>query len=232
LRVPDLRRILLEHEIDFPSSAKKGSLVDIFNENLAGDNAARILKKRRQTMSSVSPAKRRSSPPTSLPRSPSRKHTAHEVVKQEEDEDLSSTPILRAGRRTPITETKRSQTGSTKRRLGEASTSQNLSSGDEAQGGSPTKRPGSSGRKRRRESVNVSKVFAAEESIEGSIIHNGKGIQNHTKEVAHRAVRGFSSMKSIVSASVLVVLSAGGIYVHDRSAIGYCDTKPQRMEFI
>jgi hypothetical protein len=45
LRVADLRRILLFHDIDFPSSAKKGQLVNLFLDNIP-QKAKGILQKK------------------------------------------------------------------------------------------------------------------------------------------------------------------------------------------
>lgn len=43
-KIPDIRSILLEHDIDYPSNATKNHLVDIFNEKIK-PNAAELLKK-------------------------------------------------------------------------------------------------------------------------------------------------------------------------------------------
>jgi len=53
LRVADLRRILLFHDVDFPSSAKKGQLVNLFLDNIT-PKAKGIL----QTKSRVRPSSR------------------------------------------------------------------------------------------------------------------------------------------------------------------------------
>ena len=45
LRVADLRRILLFHDVDFPSSAKKPQLVNLFLDNIT-PKAAGLLKKK------------------------------------------------------------------------------------------------------------------------------------------------------------------------------------------
>lgn len=45
LRVADLRRILLFHDVDFPSSAKKGQLVSLFLDNIT-PKAKSILQKK------------------------------------------------------------------------------------------------------------------------------------------------------------------------------------------
>jgi len=46
LRHADLRRILLFHDVDFPSSAKKAKLVDLFFHNIT-PNAETILRQKR-----------------------------------------------------------------------------------------------------------------------------------------------------------------------------------------
>jgi hypothetical protein len=52
LRVADLRRILLFHDIDFPSSAKKPQLVNLFLDNIPQLSAGVLKKKSRVRPSS------------------------------------------------------------------------------------------------------------------------------------------------------------------------------------
>jgi len=47
LRVADLRRILLFHDVEFPSSAKKGQLVNLFLDHIT-PKAESILRKQRK----------------------------------------------------------------------------------------------------------------------------------------------------------------------------------------
>jgi len=52
LRVPDLRRILLFHDVDFPSSAKKAQLVDLFLEHITPKAKGLLQKQNRVRPSS------------------------------------------------------------------------------------------------------------------------------------------------------------------------------------
>lgn len=52
LRVADLRRILLFHEVDFPSSAKKAQLVNLFLDNISPKAKGLLQKKSRVRPSS------------------------------------------------------------------------------------------------------------------------------------------------------------------------------------
>ena len=54
LKVADLRRILLQHDIDFPSSAKKSVLVDLFNQHLTGTRARKLLSAKKRVRPSNS----------------------------------------------------------------------------------------------------------------------------------------------------------------------------------
>jgi hypothetical protein len=47
LRVADLRRILLFHDIDFPSSSKKAQLINLFAEHITPNASALLRKKSR-----------------------------------------------------------------------------------------------------------------------------------------------------------------------------------------
>ena len=52
LRVADLRRILLFHDVDFPSSAKKGQLVNLFLDHITPKAKGILQKKSRVRPSS------------------------------------------------------------------------------------------------------------------------------------------------------------------------------------
>ena len=52
LRVADLRRILLFHDVDFPSSAKKGQLVSLFLDHITPKAKSILQKKSRVRPSS------------------------------------------------------------------------------------------------------------------------------------------------------------------------------------
>ncbi|KAK9476214.1 Man1-Src1p-C-terminal domain-containing protein [Lipomyces japonicus] len=54
-RVPDLRRVLVFHEVYFPSTAKKAALVDLFNDHIAS-NAAQLLQDMNGTSFEAVPA--------------------------------------------------------------------------------------------------------------------------------------------------------------------------------
>jgi len=51
LKVPELRNLLLEYDVDYPSAAKKGVLVDLFNEHIA-PRAQRITEQRSRVRAS------------------------------------------------------------------------------------------------------------------------------------------------------------------------------------
>ena len=51
LRVPDLRRILLFHDVDFPSSAKKDQLVNLFLDEITPIAETILEQKRRVRLS-------------------------------------------------------------------------------------------------------------------------------------------------------------------------------------
>ena len=52
LRVADLRRILLFHDVEFPSSAKKGQLVNLFLDHITPKAKSLLQKKNRVRPSS------------------------------------------------------------------------------------------------------------------------------------------------------------------------------------
>ena len=52
LRVPDLRRILIFHDVDFPSSARKAQLVSLFFDNITPKAKVILEQKRRVRPSS------------------------------------------------------------------------------------------------------------------------------------------------------------------------------------
>lgn len=88
LTMPKLRAILVSHEIQYPSSAKKADLVEIFNQELA--------PKGRRLLAARSRTKRTSKGITDVPSS------QESTINGDEDEDTELMPPLRVtSRRTP-----------------------------------------------------------------------------------------------------------------------------------
>lgn len=111
LRVADLRRIFVFHEVDYPSSAKKADLVKIFRdevspragellkqtENVEPTSAGIVDAPRRRTTRSASPAKATTATkkaPASPRKSPTKSKKAAEK-KEEKAPELSSEPLLK-----------------------------------------------------------------------------------------------------------------------------------------
>lgn len=113
LRVADLRRIFVFHEVDYPSSAKKADLVQIFRdevspradellkqvENVEPTSAGIVDAPRRRTTRSASPAKS-SAPatkkaPASPRKSPTKGRKTSAEKKEEKVPELSSEPLLK-----------------------------------------------------------------------------------------------------------------------------------------
>lgn len=112
LRVADLRRIFVFHEVDYPSSAKKADLVQIFRDEVA-PRADELLKQvenveptgagivdapRRRTTRSASPAKASTTKkaPASPRKSPAKsKKVAAEKKEEDKAPELGSEPLLK-----------------------------------------------------------------------------------------------------------------------------------------
>jgi hypothetical protein len=108
LTIPRLRSILLQHDVDYPSSAKKGQLVDIFNDNIT-PQAKRILKSRATTKRStrgiedVPPSREASIATTEeeeepAPMTSSRRSTARRSARQSTFDSIQDEPAEEAPR--------------------------------------------------------------------------------------------------------------------------------------